>query len=88
MRAVGIDLYRLQHRGRGAAGAQASQFMLERLGCALHAALQFVNVELTRGHHALPCLANVSPLDDAHTQPATTVPRPIPRKIAPIEPDT
>src|SRR5882724_7300249 len=28
--------------------------MLERLGCALHAALQFVNVELARGHHALP----------------------------------
>jgi hypothetical protein len=28
--------------------------MLERLGCALHAALQLVDVEITRGHIALP----------------------------------
>ena len=53
-RAVGFDLHRLQHRGRGAAGAQAAEFMLERLGGALHAALQFVDVEITRGHNALP----------------------------------
>jgi hypothetical protein len=28
--------------------------MLERLGGALHAALQFVDVKTTRGHNALP----------------------------------
>src|SRR5271169_369480 len=45
---VGIDLYRLQHRRRGAAGSQTPEFVLERVRGALHAALQFVDIETTR----------------------------------------
>jgi len=52
--AVGVDLHRFQHRSCRTAGSQAAQFMLERLGGALHAALQFVDVETTRGHNTLP----------------------------------
>ncbi len=52
--AIGIDLHRFQHRSRGAAGTQAAQLMLESLGGALHAAFQFVDVERTGGHNALP----------------------------------
>src|SRR5258708_7787944 len=90
--AVGIDLHRLKHRCRGSAGSQTAQFMLERLGGALHAALQLVDIEFIRGHNTLP-LKLVSrpsslPLPDASQarQPATTVPWPVPRRIAPIEP--
>src|SRR5712671_6886073 len=88
MRAVGVDLHRLQHRGRSAAGSQTAQFMLERLGGTLHAALQFVDVEITRGHNALPPQNSWS--GPAHRrfacQPATMVPWPVPLRIAPIEP--
>src|SRR6185437_10199268 len=84
---IGIDLHRLQHRSRGAAGAQAAQFMFERLGGTLHAALQFVDVETTRGHNALPFLKGFRRGAGRTTgQPATMVPRPVPRRMAPIEP--
>jgi hypothetical protein len=56
VRAVSLDLHRLQHGRRRAAGAQAAQFVLERVGGALHAALQFVDVKTGRGHNALPSL--------------------------------
>src|SRR5207302_5796048 len=46
--------HRLEHRSGGTAGSQTAQFMLERLGCALHTALQLVDVEFTRGHNTLP----------------------------------
>jgi hypothetical protein len=61
VRTIGLDLHRLQHGGRRAAGPQAAQLVLERLGGALHAALQFVDVKTGRGHNALPSLENQPP---------------------------
>src|SRR5262245_7067202 len=93
MGAVGVDLHRFQHGGRRTAGPQAAELMLQRLRGALHAALQFVDVETRRGHNPLPFSKFIAVLLPAFgliaaraAQPATMVPWPVPRKIAPIEP--
>jgi len=52
--AVGVDLHRIEHRGGGAPRPQAAELVLERGDGALHAALHFVEVEITRGHHVSP----------------------------------
>ena len=62
MRAIGFDLHRLQHGGRGSAGSQPAKFVLERLAGALHAALHFVDVETRRGHNPLLSLKIVAAL--------------------------
>ncbi|GCC47860.1 hypothetical protein chiPu_0032181, partial [Chiloscyllium punctatum] len=56
MRAVSLDLDRLQHGGRGTAGTQAAELVLERLCGALHAALDVVDVKTSCGHDVLPSL--------------------------------
>src|SRR6185369_7718701 len=90
--AIGLDLHRIEHRGGGAAGAQAAELVLEGLDGALHAALHFVEVEITRGHHVSPSKSrrpHRAPPFRARQmsrQPATMVPWPMPRRIAPIDP--
>src|SRR5258708_9807050 len=86
MRAVGLDLHRLQHGGCGAAGAQTAELVLERLRGALHPALYFVDVKTSCGHDLLPSQETGYRRHQAWRQPATTVPCPVPRRIAPIEP--
>src|SRR6185437_9867968 len=93
MAAIGVDLHGLQHRSRGPTGAQSAELVLEGLRGALHSALQFVDVETRCGHCTSPLLKNWHrcrwPACGAAAptpQPATMVPRPVPRRIAPIEP--
>src|SRR5882762_2823811 len=78
-----FDINELKRRMQG-----ATQSLKHELG-GLHAALQFVDVETTRGHNALPP-QNPWSGPSAHRrfprQPATIVPWPVPRRIAPIEP--
>lgn len=42
---VGLDLHRLDHRGRSAAGSQRCEFVTKAVHCAFHPALQIVDVD-------------------------------------------
>ena len=52
MRAIGLDLHRVEQRGRGAAGAQPGEIVLQRFDRAVHAALD-VGLVVLRHRQAL-----------------------------------
>src|SRR5499427_4245886 len=90
--AVSLDLHRLEQARRGAAGTQPAQLLLQQLDCALHAALELVDV-MRRVCHGDP--SNIfeyvwSMLRAAcsyrRPQVPTTVERPFPRSTAAIAP--
>src|SRR5579875_898979 len=83
LRAIGVDVDRVEQMRRGASGTQAGEFRPEHRGRPLHASFELVDVMGFMGHGDPPGHGDVA---GARAPQPTTVARPFPRSTVAIAP--